>query len=90
MPLSADLLAIKKKFAAQDGVGRTTEKEFWSSWESLVTSGFSWPLAVFVLPDGVGLQLHFQPSNEEFPVFVETKSGHEFMHRMKEEWHAQR
>ena len=87
MPRSADLPAIKKKLEA-DG-GKVGETAFWSSWGDLKAHGVCWPLAIFVLPDGVGLQLHFQPSREEFNVFVETKNGFEFMRKMKEDWHAE-
>jgi hypothetical protein len=89
MPPSADLQVIKKKFGLTDGAGRTTESEFWSQWESLLATGFCWPLAAFVLSDGVGLQIHFQPGCEEFALFVETKNGPEFMRKLKEDWHAE-
>ncbi|MEQ1876646.1 MAG: hypothetical protein ABL958_08365 [Bdellovibrionia bacterium] len=87
MPRSADLPAIKKTLGA-DG-GSVKEAAFWSSWDDLKTQGVCWPLAVFILQDGVGLQLHFQPSREEFGVFIETSNGHEFMRKMKEDWHAE-
>lgn len=76
---SADPLELKKA---------TPEAQFWARWAELKSAGLCWPLAIFVMKDGVGLQLHLAKHKNDVFMFVESKTPPAFVEKLEERLRA--